>query len=241
MNRARNMSNKTEASIQINPVVKIAVISLLILVVCVATFSLVTQQRAKTQEIICNNDLERLSFALKLYAADHDGKLPQSLAAAAKEIAMPVKLHFLAGTENSPLSSIFLAHQSHEDSGNVNGIVFYVVDGSGYHVAGDVTSQKEDDTKGLFIDAAGTPSLLICPGDSTHSAAKSWEELTESNITFEYVAQDAEWESEGESNRVVCVCQIHSLALLADGTVQDYTKHPEWLQKIDGHLYYKRR
>ena len=231
------MSDKTEESLHKSPVVKIALIGFLILVVCIAVYCIVVQQRAKKQDITCINDLTRLGFALHLYALGHGGKLPPSWAAASREIAVPLKLHFQGGTENSPVTSIFLANESDQSSYGLHGVTFSVIDDSGPHVAGDVTSEKEDSAKGLFVDYTGTPALLICPGDKSHNVANSWPELTTSNTSYEYVAQDAEWE---EPDRVVCVCQIHSQAILADGSVQPYVNHPEWLEKRNGHLYYKR-
>ena len=227
------MSDKMETSQHKTLGTKIAVFGILILAVCAASFLLVMRQRAKTQDIICQNNLKRLGAALSLYAADHNNKLPPSWPAASKEIALPLKLHYLAGSENSPLSSI-------DSVVGMNIRSFYSIGATGDpRPDGGSESQKASDLTGLFVNATATPALLVCPADRNHSIANSWEELRASNITYEYVAQDAGLD---DPYRVVCVCQIHPHvlhALLVDGAIQTRSKLREPLEKRNGHLYLK--
>jgi hypothetical protein len=229
-----------------------------ILATCGTLILLLTEEPAGTDTIICQNNLKCLGYALSLYecADSHFGELPPSWLAATNSIAKPVKLHFVAGTRKSPLSQI------NNSSGCYGSRCYYFVSSNQLYLEGHTADYKPTltilngrtqevfDTNGLYVDAIGTPALLICPADTNHQVANSWEELTASNISYEYVGMGreltwgekqiagADYVTINDSKQVLCVCQVHSRALLSDGSVQSYAKHPERLKKINGQLYY---
>ena len=99
------------------------------------------------------------------------------------------------------------------------------------HIYADYTSND----RGQLLDLKETadPAILICPGDRTHSPAHSWDQLTASNISYEYFANGAKLDYNG---RLICVCQIHSLSLVTGGLVGPCTTN-NGLVKRNGRWY----
>lgn len=85
-----------------------------------------------------------------------------------------------------------------------------------------------------------TPSILICPADTTRVAAPSWEAYTDANLSYEFLGRGPD-ASETEPERVMFRCPIHGSVLLCDGSVQKglAKTHPEQFETRGSGLYLK--
>jgi hypothetical protein len=82
----------------------------------------------------------------------------------------------------------------------------------------------------------GSLKILVCPADPNRTAAQAWDQLTQANVSYEFLAPSA---GDSEPNRVMFQCPIHGHIALCDGSVQQAIAkdHPERLTIRDGALY----
>ena len=64
------------------------------------------------------------------------------------------------------------------------------------------------------------PKILLCPADSAHRPARSWESLGEQNLSFTYDGKGRSITNESDS---ILTCPIHDSYLTADGIVHPGT------------------
>jgi hypothetical protein len=81
-----------------------------------------------------------------------------------------------------------------------------------------------------------TPKILVCPADTTRSAAADWAGLGPANVSYDFVTPGA---PENEPQVVLFRCPVHGHVCLADGSVQHAVAktHPEWFRMINGRLW----
>jgi hypothetical protein len=60
------------------------------------------------------------------------------------------------------------------------------------------------------------PLLLVCPEDGRHTAAPTWADVGNANISYEYQGVGA---TNGDSSRVIAQCPVHGHVMFADGHV----------------------
>lgn len=82
-----------------------------------------------------------------------------------------------------------------------------------------------------------TPKVLHCPADTTRQLAESWEEFTAANCSYEYLAASG---TDGEPQRVLAKCRVHSNVGLCDGSVQQLSAEQQArrLQWREGKLWF---
>lgn len=84
-----------------------------------------------------------------------------------------------------------------------------------------------------------TPAILICPADSTRTAAANWDTYSDANLSYEFLGRGP-GASEFEPDRVMFRCPFHGNVLLCDGSVQmGLAKHPERFETRGNGLYVK--
>jgi hypothetical protein len=64
-----------------------------------------------------------------------------------------------------------------------------------------------------------SPNILVCPGDSSRTAAMSWAQFGPENVSYEYLTPEYDEKSEPPQT-VVFECPIHGNLGLGDGSVQ---------------------
>lgn len=91
-------------------------------------------------------------------------------------------------------------------------------------------------------DVLTTPKMLVCPSDTTRSAAESWETYSAANFSYEFLSPGP-GKHEAEPNRILFRCPIHGHVGMCDGSVQQgiAKEHPEWLVSRNGALYLEGR
>ena len=84
-----------------------------------------------------------------------------------------------------------------------------------------------------------TPKILVCPADTSRTAASDWSSFTSANSSYDYLGTDSPGYQ--ESFRVLFRCPIHGSIGLLDGSVQGGVgrDHPEQLVQRDGKLYFE--
>ena len=86
---------------------------------------------------------------------------------------------------------------------------------------------------------SGSPKIFVCPSDEGRPAAADWASFSAANVTYEYLAANA---NGFEPTRVMFRCPVHGSVTLCDGSVQQVLAkdHPEWFVQRDGKLYLER-
>ncbi len=81
----------------------------------------------------------------------------------------------------------------------------------------------------------GTPRILVCPSDTTRTAAADWGAFGPASVSYEFVSPGA---PHTDPQVVVFRCPIHGHVCLADGSVQHSVAktHPERFQMRNGRL-----
>jgi hypothetical protein len=64
-----------------------------------------------------------------------------------------------------------------------------------------------------------SPKILICPSDTSKTAAMNWSEFGPGNLSYEYLQAEYD-EKSAQPQTVVFQCPIHGNVGLADGSVQ---------------------
>lgn len=84
-------------------------------------------------------------------------------------------------------------------------------------------------------DAIHSPKVLVCPSDTTRTAAADWSAFGPANVSYDFVSPGA---PETDPQVVVFRCPFHGHVCLADGSVQQRlaTTHPERFQMRNGRL-----
>ncbi|MFN0066868.1 MAG: hypothetical protein ACKVYV_04440 [Limisphaerales bacterium] len=82
-----------------------------------------------------------------------------------------------------------------------------------------------------------TPKILVCPSDTTRSAAADWGGFGPANVSYDFVTPNA---LETEPQVVLFRCPIHGHVCLADGSVQHGVAktHPEGFRMVNGRLIF---
>ena len=64
-----------------------------------------------------------------------------------------------------------------------------------------------------------SPNILVCPGDSSKTAAMNWAQFGPGNVSYEYLEPEYD-ETSAQPQTVVFECPIHGNVGLGDGSVQ---------------------
>ena len=74
----------------------------------------------------------------------------------------------------------------------------------------------------VLSNELNTPKILICPGDTDHTAALQFKNLQAANISYElHTGSNV---SDQYPQQILVVCPIHGNVLTCDGAVQGKTK-----------------
>jgi hypothetical protein len=79
----------------------------------------------------------------------------------------------------------------------------------------------------------GSTKILVCPADTSRSAASDWTTYSAGNCSYEYLAPGG---SDTDPERVLSRCPIHNTVGLCDGSVQQLAPTRALVQR-DGKLY----
>jgi hypothetical protein len=90
-------------------------------------------------------------------------------------------------------------------------------------LAARIYSNDHKDTFPMDFEAMskelGTPRILVCPGDSKHTAAQSWGQFNkDANVSYEFLLPGAK--DQDVTGKVVFRCPIHNSVGMGDGSVQ---------------------
>src|SRR5439155_12737122 len=78
-----------------------------------------------------------------------------------------------------------------------------------------------------------TPKVLVCPADTTRTAAENWASFSAANVSYEFLNPNG---SETEAQVVLARCPSHNHICLSDGSVQKLGKNRSLIMK-DGKYY----
>jgi hypothetical protein len=151
---------------------------------------------------------------LRKQAGDAESLRAQAAEAAQLRAQLADTTKSLATKENA-LAAVKSAKQKEEEStacvNNMKQIGLAARMWAGDHNAGfplDFITMK---------DFLRSPTILVCPSDTTTVRVKDWEQFNPTSVGYRYLNPGG---NESQPEKVLAVCPIHGHVLLSDGSVQ---------------------